>query len=127
MTKKMVETVNAPKALGPYSQGVIASGTMLFVSGQIPLTSEGVFVGEDIQAQTKQCMENIGAILKEAGYLFSDVVKVSIFLTDLNDFDKVNEVYDTYFDALPPARACVQVAKLPKNVSIEIEAIAVKQ
>lgn len=123
---KKVETNNAPKALGPYSQGIKASGVMLFVSGQIPLTSEGVFVGEDIKAQTRQCMENIGAILNEAGYEFSDVVKTVIFLTDLNDFDDVNHVYGTYFDELPPARACVQVAKLPKNVSIEIEAIALK-
>lgn len=126
VAKKKIETPMAPKALGPYSQGIVASGEMLFVSGQIPFTKEGEFVGEDITLQTKQCMENIGAILKEAGYLFSDVVKMSLFLKDLGDFEKVNEVYGAYFDEVPPARACVQVAKLPKDVSIEIEAIAVK-
>ena len=124
--KKKIQTENAPKALGPYSQAIETEGRMLFVSGQIPLTNSGEFVGDNIQAQTKQCMENIKAILTEAGYDFSHVVKVGIFLTDLANFDEVNTIYATYFEENPPARVCYEVASLPKGVSIEIDAIAVK-
>lgn len=124
--KEKIQTENAPKALGPYSQAIETEGKMLFVSGQIPLTSSGEFVGESIQAQTKQCMENIKAILTEAGYGLSHVVKVGIFLTDLANFDEVNAIYATYFEENPPARVCCEVAGLPKGVSIEIDAIAVK-
>ena len=126
MTERKIQTQNAPKALGPYSQAIETEGKMLFVSGQIPLTSSGEFVGDSIQVQTKQCMENIKAILVESGYDFSHVVKVGIFLTDLANFDEVNAIYATYFEENPPARVCYEVAGLPKGVSIEIDAIAVK-
>ena len=125
MTKEVINTNNAPEAIGPYSQGVIV-GDFVYTSGQIPLnpvTGESV---TDIKLATKQSMENIKAILEEAGTSLNNVVKTSIFLKDLNDFEAVNEVYGTYFIENKPARSCVQVAKLPKDAVIEIEAIAVK-
>ena len=126
--ERQLKTEKAPKALGPYSQGISAKGTMIFVSGQIPLTSDGILVSDDIKLQTKQCMSNIGAILEKANCDFSNIVKVGIFLKDLANFDSVNEVYGTYFtDNIPPARSCVEVSRLPKDVEIEIEAIAIKE
>lgn len=125
MTKEVINTNNAPEAIGPYSQGVIV-GDFVYTSGQIPLNP---VIGElvtDIKLATKQSMENIKAILEEAGTSLNNVVKTSIFLKDLNDFEAVNEVYGTYFIENKPARSCVQVAKLPKDAVIEIEAIAVK-
>lgn len=125
MTKEVINTNNAPEAIGPYSQGVIV-GDFVYTSGQIhlnPVTGELV---TDIKLATKQSMENIKAILEEAGTSLNNVVKTSIFLKDLNDFEAVNEVYGTYFIENKPARSCVQVAKLPKDAVIEIEAIAVK-
>ena len=125
MTKEVINTNNAPEAIGPYSQGVIV-GDFVYTSGQIPLNPVTGELFTDIKLATKQSMENIKAILEEAGTSLNNVVKTSIFLKDLNDFEAVNEVYGTYFIENKPARSCVQVAKLPKDAVIEIEAIAVK-
>ena len=125
MTKEVINTNNAPEAIGPYSQGVIV-GDFVYTSGQIPLNPVTGELVTDIKLATKQSMENIKAILEEAGTSLNNVVKTSIFLKDLNDFEAVNDVYGTYFIENKPARSCVQVAKLPKDAVIEIEAIAVK-
>ena len=125
MTKEVINTNNAPEAICPYSQGVIV-GDFVYTSGQIPLNPVTGELVTDIKLATKQSMENIKAILEEAGTSLNNVVKTSIFLKDLNDFEAVNEVYGTYFIENKPARSCVQVAKLPKDAVIEIEAIAVK-
>ena len=125
MTKEVINTNNAPEAIGPYSQGVIV-GDFVYTSGQIPLNPATGELVTDIKLATKQSMENIKAILEEAGTSLNNVVKTSIFLKDLNDFEAVNEVYGTYFIENKPARSCVQVAKLPKDAVIEIEAISVK-
>ena len=125
MTKEVINTNNSPEAIGPYSQGVIV-GDFVYTSGQIPLNTVTGELVTDIKLATKQSMENIKAILEEAGTSLNNVVKTSIFLKDLNDFEAVNEVYGTYFIENKPARSCVQVAKLPKDAVIEIEAIAVK-
>ena len=125
MTKEVINTNNAPEAIGPYSQGVIV-GDFVYTSGQIPLNPVTGELVTDIKLATKQSMENIKAILEEAGTSLNNVVKTSIFLKDLNDFEAVNEFYGTYFIENKPARSCVQVAKLPKDAVIEIEAIAVK-
>ena len=123
--KKVINTSNAPAPIGPYSQAVSANG-FLFVSGQIPSNpATGEIVSEDIKAEAKQVMENIKAILTEAGLNFSNVVKTSIFLTDMGNFAQVNEVYGTYFVDQFPARETVQVAALPKNVNVEISVIAI--
>lgn len=125
MTKEVINTNNAPEAIGPYSQVVIV-GDFVYTSGQIPLNPATGELVTDIKLATKQSMENIKAILEEAGTSLNNVVKTSIFLKDLNDFEAVNEVYGTYFIENKPARSWVQVAKLPKDAVIEIEAIAVK-
>ena len=122
----IIATDNAPKAIGPYSQAIEANGT-LYISGQIPLDPQTMeFVSDEIEAQTHQCLKNIQAILTEAGYTLENVVKCGIFLADMKDFSAVNAVYGEYFSAHKPARACVQVARLPRDAKIEIEAIAVK-
>ncbi len=125
--KEIIRTDNAPAAIGPYSQAVkVPCGTMLFCSGQIPVDPKTMeIVGTDARAQTKQVMNNLGAVLKEAGANFSNVVKTTIFLTDIGDFSSVNDVYAAYFDQNPPARATVQAARLPKDVRVQIDAIAV--
>jgi 2-iminobutanoate/2-iminopropanoate deaminase len=124
--KKIVNTTNAPAPIGPYSQAVEA-GNFLFVSGQIPANpANGEIVSSDIKAETHQVMKNISAILSEAGLSFSNVVKTTIFLTDMQSFAQVNEVYGTYFTEQFPARETVQVAALPKNVNVEISVIAIK-
>ena len=125
MTKEVINTNNAPEAIGPYSQVVIV-GDFVYTSGQIPLNPATGELVTDIKLATKQSMENIKAILEEAGTSLNNVVKTSVFLKDLNDFEAVNEVYGTYFIENKPARSCVQVAKLPKDAVIEIEVIAVK-
>ena len=123
---KILNTVNAPAAIGPYSQGV-QCGNMVFVSGQLPFVPEtGALLEGSVGEMTIQSMKNIEAILAEAGCTFADVVKTTIFLKDLGDFAEVNAAYAKFFPADPPARACVQVAKLPKDARVEIEAIAVK-
>ena len=125
--KQTIKTTGAPASIGPYQQAILTNG-MLFVSGQIPLDPlTGDLVMTDISAQTTQVMDNLGEVLKAAGMDFSNVVKTSIFITDMNDFAAINEVYGTYFPTNDnePARECVQVAALPKAVNVEISAIAV--
>jgi 2-iminobutanoate/2-iminopropanoate deaminase len=125
MKKQQILTVEAPQAIGPYSQAVRAGG-MVFFSGQIPLLPEaGVMIAGGIAEQTRQVMANMKAMLKAAELDCSDVVKTTIYLVDLGDFAVVNEIYGDCFDDLPPARACVQVAALPKDALIEIDWIAV--
>lgn len=121
--KKIISTGAAPKAIGPYSQAISANG-FVFCSGQIPLKPTGELETGDIKAQTTQVMENLKAVLAEAGTSFENVVKTTIFLADMNDFALVNEVYGSYFKTDPPARVTVQVARLPKNAKVEIDAIA---
>jgi 2-iminobutanoate/2-iminopropanoate deaminase len=123
--KKIISTKNAPAAIGPYSQAVEVNN-MLFISGQIPVNPAEGTVPEGVQAQTKQVMENIGAILKEAGYTYDNIVKCTCFLTDMNNFVPFNEVYGKYFTSNPPARAAFGVVSLPKGVLVEVEAIAAK-
>jgi 2-iminobutanoate/2-iminopropanoate deaminase len=124
--KSVINTNNAPAPIGPYSQA-IAAGNLVFVSGQIPLDpSTGEIISGDVKAETKQVMENVKAILVEAGLGFNNIVKTTIFLTDMQTFAQVNEIYGTYFTDQFPARETVQVAALPKNVNVEISVIAVK-
>lgn len=120
---KVVQTSGAPAAIGPYSQGLIVNN-MFYSSGQIPLTAEGVLVEGDIQAQTHQVFKNLQAVLEEAGASFETVVKTTVFIKDMNDFAALNEVYGEYFSVHKPARSCVEVARLPKDVLVEIEVIA---
>ncbi len=125
--KEVVKTDKAPAAIGPYSQAIkVTCGTMLYCSGQIPLHPEtSEIVGETAMDQCRQVMENLEAVLAAAGADFSKVVKTTIFLADMQDFTSVNEVYATYFPETPPARVTVQVGRLPKDVKVEIDAIAV--
>ncbi|MHD0317664.1 RidA family protein [uncultured Fusobacterium sp.] len=124
--KRIIHTEKAPAALGPYSQAVEVNGT-IFVSGQIPFVPETMsLISEDIQDQTKQSLENVKAILEAAGYTFKNVVKATVFIKNMEDFALMNEVYNEYLGNIRPARACVEVAKLPKDVKVEIEVIAVK-
>ncbi|ADK17061.1 MULTISPECIES: RidA family protein [Clostridium] len=119
-------TKNAPAAIGPYSQGII-HGDLIFVSGQLPINpTTGNLLEGNIRDMTRQCMDNISAILKEAQSDINKIVKTTIFVADLNDFAEVNEEYATFFENVSPARSCVQVAALPKGARIEIEAIARK-
>jgi 2-iminobutanoate/2-iminopropanoate deaminase len=125
MKKKVVHTEKAPRAIGPYSQAIQA-GPFLFVSGQVPIDpSTGELVAGDIRQQTRQVLENVKNILGSRGLAMEQVVKTTLFLKDMGNFSQVNEVYASYFPAEPPARSTVEVAKLPRNVDIEIEAIAV--
>jgi len=122
--KQAVSSPGAPKAIGPYSQAVRA-GQLLFVSGQVPLDpATGQLVEGDIAAQTRRVFDNLGAVLKAGGRSFADVVRTTVFLADMNDFAAVNEVYGTYFTEPYPARATVQVARLPKDARVEIDVIA---
>jgi len=125
--KKIINTSNAPAPIGPYNQAVLSENT-LYISGQIPMdAATGEIISGDIKKETLQCMENLKAILTEAGMTFENVVKSSIFLADMNQFSAVNEVYGAYFSAdTAPARETVEVANLPKFVNVEISMIAVK-
>jgi 2-iminobutanoate/2-iminopropanoate deaminase len=124
--KTIINTQNAPAPIGPYNQAV-AAGNFIFLSGQIALNpANGQLVTDDIKTETRQVMENIKAILAEAGIDFNDIVKTSIFLTDMQNFAQVNEVYGTYFKDDFPARETVQVAGLPKGVNVEITVTAIK-
>lgn len=126
--RQVIQTNQAPAPVGPYNQAIAATGRMVFVAGQIPLDPEtGAIVGEgDIAAQTERSLQNLKAILEAAGATLSDVVKTSVFLKNMNDFAAMNAVYAQYFDeATAPARAAVEVARLPKDVLVEIECIAV--
>ena len=123
--KKIISTSEAPGAIGPYSQAV-RSGRFLFCSGQIPLDPKsGQIVPGDIAAQTRRVLDNIATVLKAEGLTFDHVVKTTIFLTNLGDFQTVNEVYGSYFKQDPPARSTIQVAALPKGANVEIEVIAI--
>jgi 2-iminobutanoate/2-iminopropanoate deaminase len=127
MSRQTISSPDAPKAIGPYAQAVSAAGRLVFCSGQIPLdpaTGELVGVG-DVRAQTERVMQNLAAVLAAAGASFANVTKTTIFLTDLQDFVAVNEIYARHVGAHPPARATVQVAGLPRGASLEIDAIAV--
>ncbi|MFT0803855.1 2-iminobutanoate/2-iminopropanoate deaminase [Bacillus swezeyi] len=120
---KVVQTKEAPEAIGPYSQGVIVNN-MFYSSGQIPLTPSGEMVDGDITEQTHQVFRNLKAVLKEAGASLETVVKATVFLADMSQFAEVNEVYGQYFNTHKPARSCVEVARLPKDAFVEIEIIA---
>ena len=120
---EVISTKNAPAAIGPYSQG-LKVGNLVFVSGQIPVNPETGVMAEGIEAQAKQSLTNLQNILKEAGLSLNNVVKTTVFLSNLNDFAAVNAVYETFFTAPYPARSCVQVAGIPKGAKVEIECIA---
>ncbi len=125
--KEVISTKLAPAAIGPYSQA-IAAGGMVFTSGQIPLSPEtGLVVGDDVSAQAVQALDNLKAVLAGAGCDLDDVVKTTVFITDMSQFALVNEIYAKYFTEKAPARSCVEVSKLPKGCLVEIEAIAVRK
>ncbi|AGB30660.1 endoribonuclease L-PSP [Natrinema pellirubrum DSM 15624] len=122
--KRITETDDAPAAVGAYSQAT-DNGSLLFTAGQIPMTADGELLDDEpIAAQTEQALYNLDAVLDEAGGGYEDVLKVTVFLEDIDDFDAMNEAYADYFDDEPPARSAVEVAALPKGVGIEIEAVA---
>lgn len=123
MTKQAISTANAPAAVGPYSQGMKA-GDLVFVSGQLPMTPEGNLITDDVSAAAKRSLQNVSAVLNAAGASMSDVVKVTVFLADMDDFAAMNEVYKEFFTEPFPARAAVAVKTLPKGAPLEIEAIA---
>jgi 2-iminobutanoate/2-iminopropanoate deaminase len=126
--RKVIQTDQAPAPVGPYNQAIAATGQLVFVAGQIPLDPKtGAIVGDnDVAQQTEQAIANLEAILKAAGATLADVVKTSVFLADMNDFAAMNAVYARYFEeSSAPARACVEVSRLPKDVRVEIECIAV--
>ncbi|TDM40206.1 RidA family protein [Macrococcoides goetzii] len=122
---KSIFAKNAPTAIGPYSHAVVVNN-MVYTSGQIPLTIDGEVIGDDVAEQTKQVLENLSAVLEESGSNLNSVVKTMIFISDMNDFPIINEVYGEYFNAHLPARSCVEVSRLPKDVKVEIEAVALK-
>lgn len=123
---KVINTDKAPKAIGPYSQAILAGNGMLFISGQIPVNPETGKIPETIEEQTEQVFKNIEAILTEAGYSFKDVVKTTCLLNSMDDFAAMNEVYAKYYNEMLPARAAYAVEKLPMGVLVEIETIAYK-
>ena len=125
MQKQEINTLNAPQAIGPYSQA-IKCGNLIFCSGQIPINPQsGEIVSDNIEKQTHQVMQNIGAILQASGVSFNNIIKTTIFVKDINDFNIVNEIYSSYLQPPYPARSTVEVRRLPKDVKIEIECIAV--
>ena len=124
MSKEIISTEKAPKAIGPYSQGV-KIGDFIFTSGQLPINPDnGQLIADDVKKATAQSLENVKAILEKAGSSLDKVVKVVVYLKDLEDFAAVNEIYATYFTGDYPARSCFQVAKLPMDAKVEIEAVA---
>ena len=125
MSKQIIQTKNAPGAIGPYSQGVIVNNTFLYTAGQVAINPEtGQVIDGDIKAQTRQVMENVKAILEAGGSNLANVVKTTVFIKNMNEFAAMNAVYGEYFKENPPARSTVEVARLPKDVRVEIEAIA---
>ena len=120
---QVVQTNQAPAAIGPYSQGIIVNN-LFYSSGQIPLTAEGVMIEGGIKEQTHQVFKNLAAVLSAAGASFDTVVKATVFIKSMDDFAAINEVYGEYFSANKPARSCVEVARLPKDALVEIEVIA---
>lgn len=126
MAKQVISSTNAPKAIGPYSSA-LKVGNMLFVSGQIPVNPADGSIPASIKEQANQSLANLKALVTEAGYSLSDVVKTTVFITDINDFAAVNEVYASYFAEPYPTRSCVAVKDLPKGVKLEIECICCKE
>lgn len=126
MAKKIIHTADAPAAIGPYSQAV-KFGKFLFTSGQLGMVPATGELAQGVEAQTEQALKNIGAILDENNMTYDDVLKTTVFVADLADFAKINEVYQTFFEYDHPARSCVQVAALPKGGLVEIECIAAKK
>lgn len=125
MEKKYIATEKAPSAIGPYSQGIIA-GNIVYTSGQLPIDPEsGELLKGDIEKETKQCLENVKAIIEEAEGTLADIVKVNVYVTNMDNFSRINKVYGEYFTDHKPARSLVEVSKLPQNGDIEIEAIAI--
>ncbi|WP_236909288.1 RidA family protein [Clostridium sp. Cult3] len=125
MSISSIATNKAPSAVGPYSQGIKAN-SLIFTSGQLPIVPEtGELLKNDIKKETRQCLENVNSILKEAGATLENVVKVNIYIVNMDDFSSINEVYEEYFNEHKPARSCVEVSRLPKDGNIEIEAIAI--
>ncbi len=126
MEKRIIETKNAPAPIGPYNQAILA-GTTLYMSGQIALDpATGELMQGTVEEETHQVMKNMGAVLSEAGFSYDDVVKCSIFVKDMNEFATINAAYGAYFKGMEPARETVEVARLPKDVNVEISCIAVK-
>jgi 2-iminobutanoate/2-iminopropanoate deaminase len=123
MTKKVINSANAPAALGPYSHSILAGNTQ-FISGQLGIDPASGELKQTVEEQTTQALENLGAILAEASMNYSNIVKTTVFLKDMNDFTAVNKIYASYFTENPPARSCIEVAKLPLDALFEIEAIA---
>jgi 2-iminobutanoate/2-iminopropanoate deaminase len=123
MGRTIITTDQSPAAIGPYSQAVVANG-MVFCSGQIPLTPQGQLVEGDISVQARQVLNNLKGLLEASGSSLGQVVKTTVFLADMNDFAAMNAVYGEYFTESPPARSTVQVARLPRDVKVEIEAVA---
>ncbi len=124
LVRQIISTEKAPKAIGPYSQAVRAGG-WLFASGQIPLDpATGQMIAGDVKAQTERVMKNLGAVLEAAGLSFAHVVKTTVYLKDMNEFPAMNEVYGQFFPASPPARATVEVARLPRDARVEIDLVA---
>ncbi|AUJ52995.1 MULTISPECIES: RidA family protein [Staphylococcus] len=119
---KTINTNKAPEALGPYSHAMVVNN-LVFTSGQIPLDTEGNIVSSDVKEQTKQVLENLSVVLEEAGSDLNSVVKATIFISDMNEFQQINEVYGSYFNEHQPARSCVEVSRLPKDVKVEIELV----
>jgi len=126
MNKQTLNTQNAPAAIGPYSQGVKV-GNLIFTSGQLPINTQSGELVADIEGATKQSLDNVKAILESSGSSMDKIVKTVVFLRDMNDFAAMNTVYSTYFPSNPPARSAVQVARLPKDAIVEIEAIALAE
>ncbi|MES2766674.1 MAG: RidA family protein [Bacteroidota bacterium] len=124
--KSHIHTENAPQPIGPYSQGMAAQGTFLFLSGQIPLKADGTMVEGEIKEQTHQVIKNIQAVLASENSDLKNVVKCTVFLKDMNNFTAMNEVFSEYFGEIRPARSTVEVARLPKDVDVEIEVIALR-
>jgi len=125
MTRSTILTKRAPAPIGPYSQGVVAKGSFLFTAGQVALDpSTGQIVEGDVKAQTRQVMNNLMAVLKEAGSSMDRVVKTTVYLKDMNEFPMMNEVYGEFFPANPPARSTVEVARLPRDARVEIDVVA---
>ncbi len=123
--KSVIQTENAPKAIGPYSQGIrVRTGELLFLSGQIPLTAAGELVGGDIESQTEQVLRNLQAVLEAGGSSLSQVLKTTVYLKNLDDFPRMNAVYERFFRDSPPARSTVEVSRLPRQVAVEIDVIA---
>ena len=127
MGKNIVLTKDSPSPIGPYSQGVLAKGSFLFIAGQIPIDPQtGQIADGDVKVQTRQVLKNLEAILLKAGLSLNDVVKTTVFLKNMGDFADMNGVYAEFFKTEPPARSAVEVARLPRDVKVEIEAIAVQ-